>query len=68
MSAEKKSFTDYDTTETRTIAIRVYVNKGEKQIIDDAIQATERLPDRSAWASKVILREACRILGIEYPY
>jgi hypothetical protein len=68
MTSKKKTFKDYDTEEKRTIALRIYVNEGEKQLIDDAIRVTERIPDRSAWASKVLLREACRVLGIDFPY
>jgi hypothetical protein len=65
---KRKSFADYDMEGIRSIALHIYVNKGEKQLIDDAIRASERVPDRSAWASKVLLREACRILNIQYPY
>lgn len=65
---KRKSFSDYDTEGVRTQALRIYVNAGEKKLIDDAIRASERIPDRSAWASRVLLREACRILNIEYPY
>lgn len=72
MSAKKKTYADYDTNEEefeRDIALRVYVNKGEKDIIHEALM---KLPIRnknvSGWASKLILTEACRILGIEYPY
>lgn len=66
--ARKKSFKEYDTEQLRKIALRIYVNEGEKQLIDDAIRASERIPDRSAWASKVLLSRACEILGIDYPY
>jgi hypothetical protein len=65
---KRKSFSDYDTEGVRKLTLRIYVNDGERQLIDDAIKASERIPDRSAWASRVLLREACRILNIQYPY
>lgn len=68
MATKKKTFKDYDSGGPRTIALRIYVNAGEKQLIDEAIRDSERVPDRSAWASKVLLSRACEILGIEYPY
>lgn len=68
MPHKKRAFADYETAGERNIALRVYVNKGEKELIDDAIRASERIPDRSAWMSRVLLREACRIMGIDYPY
>jgi hypothetical protein len=65
---KRKTFSDYDTEGIRKEALHIYINDGEKQLIDDAIRQTERSPNRSAWASKVLLREACRILGFEYPF
>jgi hypothetical protein len=65
---QRKSFSDYDTSGRRDKVVKVFVNPGEMLIIDDAIRKTERIPDRSAWASRVLLREACRILGYDYPY
>jgi hypothetical protein len=64
---KQKSFADYDTKAVRKVALRVYVNEGERQVIDDAIAESERLPDHSTWVSKVLLREACRILRIQCP-
>jgi hypothetical protein len=68
MHSPKKRFDDYPTGEPREKAIRIYVNSGELQIIDDAIALTERTQNRSAWCANKLLTEACRILGIEYPY
>lgn len=68
MQAHKKEYDDYPVDEPRTSAIRIYVNKGELQIIDDAIAASERGQNRSGWAANVLLDRACKILGIEYPY
>jgi hypothetical protein len=66
---KRRSFNDYDTEGLRNIALRVYANKGEVEIIDEAIRATERIKDRSAWMNKIAVREACRLLGItDYPY
>jgi hypothetical protein len=69
MATEKrKQFEDYPTGEPREKAIRIYVNKGEMEIIDDAIAFTERDQNRSAWSANVLLVHACKVLGIDYPY
>ncbi len=65
---KKKEFFDYPVREPRTKALRIYVNKGELQIIDAAISETERDQRRSAWCADVLLEASCEVLGIPYPY
>jgi hypothetical protein len=68
MNSPKKQFHEYRVGKPKDKAIRIYVNEGEMQIIDDAIALTERDQNRSAWCANKLLTEACRVLGIEYPY
>jgi hypothetical protein len=68
MQPHKKQFDEYPVTKPRENAIRIYVNQGEMQIIDEAIALTERDQNRSAWSANVLLSHACKVLGIDYPY
>lgn len=63
-----KKVTEHLTTDVREVALRIYVNESEQRLIEAAVAKTMRVPKVSRWAGKVLLKHACEILQVPYPY
>lgn len=67
--AKTPSANAYKTSDTRKLALRVYVNEGERKLLYDAARKSgARDNEFSAWASKVLIKRACEIMNVPYLY